>query len=180
MDSSTRWTFNTLALAELRVVRKHTDFLSGNHIRLTIREADKSKHLCLCVPLCVFVRTCVCMCAYTSSAALFFKRKGIISHTFLFLADSCAWLFLPGSDSFYRVQTVMAVSQLLLPAIVRRPIGSLLCQCHPELRHRGLSLLQHPPLMGPLSPSLPPSIALFPLHPIHLSLQSRATHPKLC
>lgn len=58
MDSSTRWIFNTLALAEPRVVWKHTNFLSGNHISLTIREAAESKHLRVHVsqniPFCCF------------------------------------------------------------------------------------------------------------------------------
>lgn len=65
-------------------------------------------------------------------------------------------LFLQWTDS---VRRVFAVSQLLLPARVRGPIGSLLCQFQPELRHRGLGVFQQPPLLGPLSPSLPLSLS---------------------
>lgn len=79
-----------------------------------------------------------------------------------------------------RVSPCLSVARSLLPARVHGALGSPRCQYHPELRHKGLSLLLlRPPLLGPLV-SLPPSVNPTPAHPIHPRLQPRVTHPKLC
>lgn len=56
------------------------------------------------------------------------------------------------------VSLSLSMVSCLFPARAQGALGSPRCQYHPELRHKGLSLLLHPPLLGPLVLSLPLSI----------------------
>lgn len=69
----------------------------------------------------------------------------------------------------------LSVVRCLLPARVQGALGSPRCQYHPELRHKGLSLLLPSPLLGPLVHSLPLSVP-FPPHP-YPSSSPAESHP---
>lgn len=99
-----------------------------------------------CSSICPSLLICISFCARLFF--FFFPRSARSFHLYVSFkgpASSC-----------------LSVVSCLLPARVQGALGSPPCQYHPELRHKGLSLLLPSPLLGPLVHSLPLSIP-FPL-----------------